>query len=230
MNGKNEITDIKEDNSQKIIEALDLLHAEGLITWNEELLKKYLIKKHANIAVIKHIIDRHDAEEEVKHKSVFDRKYLVNKWTAIPAAEVGNDEVVKFIINNYSAYMCNIGLCEAAVRGGSLDLLKWLRGRHFSWNYFTPSIAIRTKRYDIFLWAVDNGCDWYGTEIPDDLNENDPLYPFRGTYPSKREDIDKICNVLKYGKKWWRKTDYEITDYNTMLLKHFSSLIISTPL
>ncbi len=51
-------------------------------------------------------------------------------------------------------------LCEAAARGGHLEMLQWARANGCPWNEMTCSGAATGGHLDVLRWAHEKGCPW----------------------------------------------------------------------
>ena len=51
-------------------------------------------------------------------------------------------------------------LCEAAARGGHLEMLQWARANGCPWNEMTCSGAATGGHLDVPRWAREKGCPW----------------------------------------------------------------------
>ena len=50
--------------------------------------------------------------------------------------------------------------CAAAAKKGDLQELKALRAKNFPWNLWTCVYAASRGHFEVFKWAVENGCPW----------------------------------------------------------------------
>jgi hypothetical protein len=50
--------------------------------------------------------------------------------------------------------------CSDAALNGHLDVLKWAREKHCSWDYLTCYYAQHRGHLDVLKWARDNGCPY----------------------------------------------------------------------
>ncbi len=51
-------------------------------------------------------------------------------------------------------------LCEAAAKGGHLEVLQWLRANGCLWNKYTCWEAAKCGHLEVLQWAHANGCLW----------------------------------------------------------------------
>lgn len=73
------------------------------------------------------------------------------------AAQYGHMHILEWAYaNNYG--FDNYDICGDAVRGGQLDILKWLRQRNCPWDYDVCLGAASRGYIDIIKWAHENGC------------------------------------------------------------------------
>ena len=52
----------------------------------------------------------------------------------------------------------NENTCASAAEACNLTTLKWLRKHKCKWDIKTTYSAASEKNYEVFVWAVENGC------------------------------------------------------------------------
>jgi hypothetical protein len=85
-----------------------------------------------------------------------------NEKTLMKAALHGDYEMFSWALENG----CELGvrnnihwdMCEKAIIGGSLEILKLMRQHGCQWYYCATLTAIEYKRMDMFEWMIQNGC------------------------------------------------------------------------
>ncbi len=80
-----------------------------------------------------------------------------NVWTCDYAVRGGHLEILKWL---HSEQRClwNASTCAYAAMFGHLEVLQWLRSEGCPWNSWTCSQHVFESHPHIYKWAVDNGC------------------------------------------------------------------------
>lgn len=75
------------------------------------------------------------------------------------AAEHGHLKILQYLVENHCKFNNVFPLMESAVKGGNLELIKWLRTKlTISLETSLCSIASDCEHWDVVLWLIKNGC------------------------------------------------------------------------
>lgn len=86
-------------------------------------------------------------------------------WAMNDAAEAGNIDLFQYIFDAFcsSSYTeRDFSPCYYAAKGGSLDMLQYLRSKGFPWDEDICNVAAQKGHFSIVKWALQNGCPFSG--------------------------------------------------------------------
>ena len=64
-------------------------------------------------------------------------------------------------------------LCQAAARGGRLEVLQWAQANGCPWDEETCSMAAGGRYLDMLRWARANGCPWNANAVAREYEQDD---------------------------------------------------------